>query len=322
MTMRITRRLLPLIGLVLAFSGPALAQTGALQGVVTGIDGMPFEGAMILIDRQEITQHFETETDDDGKYFHAGLPSGTYRITLEIEGQVVQFINGIRVRLGAPTDADFDLKALADMVADSEEAKAAAAARAKAAAARDAFDLGRVALEAKNYGEAVTQLKIAIESDDTQHVIYANLADAHSGLRQYDEAEANYRVAIMLAPMEAGYYNNLGIVLGSAGKTDEAIAALEKTAELNPTSASQAYYNLGAVMTNTGRSAAAVEAFKKAIEFDAENAEAYYQLGISYFGSADTMKEAIPVLQKYLEMAPDSPNAEAARGLIAAAGGV
>ena len=320
--MRITKRLLPVIGLVLAFSGPALAQTGALQGVVIGIDGTPFEGAMILIDRQDITQHFETETGDDGKYFHAGLPSGTYRITLQIEGQVVQYMNGVRVRLGAPTDADFDLKALADMVMESEEGKAAAAARVKAASARNAFEAGRVALEAENYQEAITQLKLAIESDDTQHVIYANLADAHSGLRQYEEAAASYRVAITLSPMEAGYYNNLGIVLGNLGKTDEAIAALEKTAELNPTSASQAYYNLGAVMTNTGRSAAAVEAFKKAIEFDPENAEAYYQLGISYFGSVDTMKDAIPVLQKYLEMAPDSPNSEAARQLIAAAGGV
>ena len=70
--MRITRRLLPLIGLVLAFSGPALAQTGAVQGVVIDMDGTPFEGAVILIDRQDITQHFETETGDDGKYFHAG----------------------------------------------------------------------------------------------------------------------------------------------------------------------------------------------------------------------------------------------------------
>ena len=320
--MRITSRLLPLIGLLLAFSAPALAQTGAMQGTVLDIDGAPLEGAKILIDRQDITQHFETETGDNGKFFHAGLPSGTYRITLEIEGRAVQYINGLRVRLGEPSIADFDLKALADSFADTEEAKAAAAARAKAEAARGAFDLGRVALDAENYQEAITQLKLAIDSDDSQHVIHANLADAYSGARQYDEAAASYRNAIILAPMEAGYYNNLGIVLGNAGKTEEAIAALEKTAELNPTSAGQAYYNLGAVMTNTGRTAAAVEAFKKAIEFDPENAEAYYQLGISYFGSSDTMKEAIPVLQKYLEMAPDSINAEAARQLIAAAGGI
>ena len=73
---------------------------------------------------------------------------------------------------------------------------------------------------------------------------------------------------------------------------------------------------------HTGRTAAASEAFKKAIEYDPEMAEAYYQLGISFFGSADTMKEAIPVLQKYLEMVPDGPNSEAAKQLIVAAGGI
>jgi len=320
--MRITNRLLPLIGLVLTFSASALGQTGAIQGTVIDIDGTPLQGAKILMDRQEINQHFEIETDGDGKYFHAGLPSGTYKVTLEVDGQIVQWIDDLRVRSGPPAPADFDLESLAAAVADTEEAKALAAERARLEAARDAFNVGRAALDAENYDEAITQLKLAIAQDDTQHVIYANLADAYSATRQWEDAATNYRMALVLAPLEGAYYNNLGIVLGSAGKTEEAIAALEKTAELNPETASQAYYNLGAVMTNTGRTAAAVEAFKKAIEFGPENTEAYYQLGISYFGSTDTMKEAIPVLQKYLEMAPDSPNAEAARQLIAAAGGI
>ena len=320
--MRYTIRLLPLLVLVFVFAIPSYAQTGNINGTVISTDGAPLVGATMLIDRQEITQHFEIVTDDNGKFFHAGLPSGIYRVTLQVDGRNITFNDGIRVRSGDTTDASFDLKTLSDMALESEEGKAAEEARLKAEATRDSFELGRTALNAKNYDEAVTQFEVALESDDTQHVIYANLADALSGAKRYDEAVATYRKAILLAPMEGAYYNNLGIVYGNAGKTEEAIAALEKTAELTPDSAGQAYYNLGAVMTNTGRTAAASEAFKKAIEYDPEMAEAYYQLGISFFGSADTMKEAIPVLQKYLEMAPDGPNSEAAKQLIVAAGGI
>lgn len=319
--MKTTSRLLPLIGLVLTFSAAALGQ-GSVAGTVHDLDGAPLEGAHISIDREEIKHHFETVTDDKGKYFHAGLPSATYRITLSVDGQVIQYVEGIKVSLQEVTDVSFDLQALAAALAETEAGRAAAAERARKLAAGNAFDLGRIALQEKRYQAAIEHLKGAIEIDETQHVMYSNLADAYTGTKQFEEAANTYRMAILLAPMEAGYYNNLGIVLGSVGKIDEAIAALEKTAELNPTTAGQAYYNLGAVMTNTGRMTAAAEAFKKAIEFDPDYAEAYYQLGISYFGSAATMKEAIPVLQKYLEMAPDSQNAEAARQLITAAGGL
>ena len=320
--MRYTIRLLPLLVLVFVFAIPSYAQTGNINGTVISTDGTPLVGAMMLIDRQEITQHFETETDEDGRFFHAGLPTGTYRVTLQVDGRTIQYRDGLQIRGGTTADASFDLQALADMLLESEEGRAAEERRLKAEATRDSFALGRTALDAKNYDEAVTQFEFALESDDTQHVIYANLADALSGAKRYDEAVATYQKAILLAPMEGAYYNNLGIVYGSTGKTEEAIAALEKTAELTPDAAGQAYYNLGAVMTNTGRTAAASEAFKKAIEYDPEMAEAYYQLGISFFGSVDTMKEAIPVLQKYLEMVPDGPNSEAAKQLIVAAGGI
>jgi len=73
-------------------------------------------------------------------------------------------------------------------------------------------------------------------------------------------------------------------VQGNAGKIDDATKALQKAAELNPPGAGQSYYNLGAVLTNRGRTKEASDAFKKAIEYNPQMAQAYYQLGISYFG--------------------------------------
>ena len=73
------------------------------------------------------------------------------------------------------------------------------------------------------------------------------------------------------------------------------------------------------MLTNRGRTKEASDAFKKAIEYNPQMAQAYYQLGISYFGQPNTIPEAIPVLEKFLSMQPTGPDAEAAKQLIEAA---
>lgn len=322
--MKSTARFAAFLVLVLTFAIPGFAQTGAIEGKVLDQDGKLIVGMTVAIDRQGIAQHFEIKTDAKGAYFHAGLPTGSYKVTLMKDGVAVTFLQGVRVTFGGVTKADFDLKAMAAQAqaASGVTAEQAAKAEAEKKAADEtkaSFEAGRAALTAKNWDEAAKQFQMAAEKDPTQHVIYANLADAYSGARKYPEAAQAYGKAIELKPDEAAYYNNLGIVQGNAGKIEEASAALQKAAELAPATAGQAYYNLGAVLTNRGRTRDASEAFKKAIEFKADMAEAYYQLGISYFGSPTTIAEAIPVLQKYLEMAPTSPNAEAAKQLIEAA---
>jgi tetratricopeptide (TPR) repeat protein len=141
-------------------------------------------------------------------------------------------------------------------------------------------------------------------------VIFANLADAYSQSKKYDDAAAAYNKAIELKPDEAAYYNNLGIVQGNAGKIDDATKALQKAAELNPPGAGQSYYNLGAVLTNKGRAKEASDAFKKAIEYNPSMAQAYYQLGISYFGQPTTIPDAIPTLEKFQQLVAAMPKEE------------
>ena len=318
--MKSANRLLPLLTLIAVFAVSAAAQTGSIRGTVIGPDGEPLAGATILIDRQDIAQHFETTSDDNGGFFHAGLPPYLYRITLVVDGRELTAIEG-KVNLGAPTPVNFNLKMIAEAVAETPEAKAAAEARARVEAARGAFDIGVVEMANKNYDEAIRQFQLALESDDTQHIVYANLADAQSAARQYDGAITNYRNALALSPGEGGYLINLGTVYASAGQIDQAIETLEEAYTMDPSSGGQIYYNLGAVLSNQGRAADAAAAFNKAIEVDPEYAEAYFQLGLSYLGDPNTIPDAVPALEKYIELEPDGPNAEAAKQLIAFAKG-
>ena len=317
--MRLATKFLLLLLVAAFFAIPSFAQTGTIEGKVMDPDGKPMVGVTITIDRRSIAQHFEVKTDGKGAFLHSGLPSDAYRVSVVKDGKPVTFLDNIRVSSGATAKADFNFKELQADAGTAEQREKIEAEKAKQAALKNAFDQGRAALTAKNYAEAATQFQTAAEADPTQHVIFANLADALSGARKYDDAAAAYRKAIELKGDESAYYNNLGIVLGNAGKIDEATQALQKAAEMNPPGAAQSYFNLGAVLTNRGKTKEAADAFKKAIEYDPMMAAAYYQLGITYFGAPNTIPDAIPVLQKFIAMAPADPNVEAAKQLIEAA---
>lgn len=317
--MKFASKILTVLFVSTLFAIPAFAQTGAIAGKVFDEAGKPMAGVTITIDRKSNGQHFEVKVDARGQYLHSGLPGDVYKVTVVKDGKQVTFLDNVRVSTGATSAADFDFKALQAAAGSAEDRAKLEADKAKQEAVKSAFDGGRAALTAKNYPEAARLFQEAAEKDQTQHVIFANLADALGGARKYDDAAAAYKKAIELKPDEAAYYNNLGIVLGNAGKIEDASAALQKAAEMNPPGAAQSYFNLGAVLTNRGRTADAATAFKKAIEYDPMMAIAYYQLGISYMGTPATMGDAVTNLEKFLAMAPTDPNAEAAKALIDAA---
>jgi tetratricopeptide (TPR) repeat protein len=218
-----------------------------------------------------------------------------------------------------------------------DQMKSKQAQIAKNKALNEAYNAGRTALDAKNYDEAVTQLSKASEMDATQQAVWSSLADAYVGQAgtktgadqqaALDKAVDIYKKLIDLNPSEAAYHNNYGLVLVKEKKIPEAQAELQKAAELSPQDAGKYYYNMGAVLTNINQVDAACAAFKKAIDTDANYAEAQYQYGLCLSakmappdkdGKIVAPPGMVEALQKYLQLKPDGPNAEAAKGLLAA----
>jgi Flp pilus assembly protein TadD len=61
-----------------------------------------------------------------------------------------------------------------------------------------------------------------------------NLGVLHTGLREYDRAEALLRRALVAAPANAGAWNNLGTVLRERGRTNDAVAAFQRAIVIDP----------------------------------------------------------------------------------------
>jgi tetratricopeptide (TPR) repeat protein len=312
---------MPALGILLcALAG--FAQTSSLEGDVKGPDGAPLKGALIKIDRTDIKGHYQVKTDKKGHYFYGGLPLGAYKVTLEVDGKDVDYVNGVRSKLGESTVNNFDMQAQAkkqqalsqaaangtltkdqarsmtpeEKAAFEKANKEQSELKAKSRALNEAFNGGKEAMAAKQYDVAVDKFGKAGEMAPDQEVIWANLAAADVALAgtktgaDRDAALAKgaeaYQKALALKPDDAGVHNNYALALAQMKKFEEAQAELAKAAQLDPPSAGKYYYNLGALLVNNGQGDAAGDAFKKAIEADPNYADAQYQYGIALIAKA------------------------------------
>jgi tetratricopeptide (TPR) repeat protein len=217
--------------------------------------------------------------------------------------------------------------------------KERSASMAKNKALNDAYNAGMAAMQAKDFPTAIDSFKKAAELDPKQGAVWIQLAQAHdqsanakTGAEKdaaLQSAAENYQKSLELLPADAGLHNNFGLVLAKQKKFAEAQAELDKAAQLDPPGGGKYFFNLGAVMINTGQTDPAITAFKKAVELDPKYAPAWFQLGSALSGKLTMTPDGKPIapegmqaaLEKYLELDPTGPNAEAAKSLITVATG-
>jgi len=333
MSMKLTAGGLPL-ATALLFCTSLYAQIGggSIYGKVLDREGKPLQGAIVRVEHLATHQVDNTKTGKNGGYSMTGLFQGQYKVTVLLNGAAVM-VHGesagdaILVADGREVDVNFDLRkapatpspALAPAAREESKKGNDKAAKKTDTEMRTAFNAGLAAMKEKNYEEAVKQFNAAAEKDPVQPAIFANLGVALSNLKKYDDSVAAFRKAIELKSDDAALFANLSAALADAGKIEEAAKAVAELAKLNPSFAGLGYYNLGIVLINRGKSKEAVETFSKAIEIDPKNAKSYYQLGIAYFGSTDTMSQAVSNLEKYLQLEPTGPYVDAAKKLLEAA---
>ena len=209
----VLRRMANLASFTLLLAGVAVAQTSSLEGDVKGEDGEPMKGALVKIERQDIKGSYKVKTDKKGHYFHAGLPLGTYKIILEVDGKELDSVNKVRSRLGDPVVNNFDMqrmkakrtqqqaavqkaavtgeipKEVSREMTDEQkkqmeaQIKAQQAAMSKNKELNDAFGQGMENLRIKKYEDSVAGfVKATAMEGGKQYVIYANMAEAYMGL--------------------------------------------------------------------------------------------------------------------------------------------
>jgi tetratricopeptide (TPR) repeat protein len=319
------------------FSVSLMAQASA-RGNVKGEDGKPLVGATVELLNNENGRKFPLKTDAKGNYYLMGVvPGNSYKITIFApDGKtVLWFANGLPMAGSGETVYDFDLKKEKEAALNAPEN---AEARKKYEEQKKTQDKvknlnamlaqARDQKKAGDFDGAVATMEQAVAIDQTHDVIYGTLADVYLPDKKYPESEEAYKKAIQLTAAGskslADYHSGLGLALVRQAKNSEALQECAAAQAVDAASAAQCFFNVGAVMTNQGAVDEANTAFDKAIAADPTKADAYYQKGVNLVGKAATGADGkvVPVpgtveaLNKYLELAPDGPNAQPAKDLL------
>jgi len=341
--------------------------SGTVKGVCKDTTGVPIADGVVVWSNLDNGQKYTLKTNKRGEYFSLGLSPGAYNVTLyktaddQKANKELFHFNKFQVQLDENV-LDFDMKKEQESQAKGvglspEQLKAQQEQQAKQEKERntvkglnDKLNAAKAAADAGDYDTAIADMNDANQMDPSRDLIWFKLGDYYrmSATKQTDSAEKQkrldssveaYNKAIDLKKSItndkdpnavknlAAYYNNLADAYNKAKKVDDAVKTYELAAQVDPSSAAQAYFNEGAVLTNAGKPDQANAAFDKCLAVDPNRAEAYYQKGINLLGKATLQGDkTVPVpgtveaFQKYLELAPDGPNAQSAKDLLASIG--
>ena len=176
------------------------------------------------------------------------------------------------------------------------------------------YNLGAEASRTGDRDGAVTYLKRAIEMDPTLDQAYTAMGQVLIVKKSYKEAVA------AVDPLLARNPTNLEALTiryealkasgdkAGAAKAQEAMKAAQ--ASMNPDD----LFKQGVALYNSNNMAGAVDAFQMALTVNPKHAKSHYMLGLAYAGT-DAAK-AKEHLEKFLELAPDDPDAAQAKEML------
>jgi tetratricopeptide (TPR) repeat protein len=297
---------------MLSFALPAAAQ-GLVSGTVVDDKGQPIDGASISIEQQGTNRHFDMKTNKKGEFMQIGLASGEYKITATKDKLTAS--QPVRISQGKPANTKLVLGA------------AAPGDNAAQNALRKILDDAVAASNAGKYDDAIAGFQKALETNATCAACYYNIGYNFAQKKDWSNAETNYKKAIEQKPDYGDAYSGLASVYNAERKFEDAAAASAKAAELAGAGGAatagaaggggnaDAFFNQGVILWNGGKIPDAKKAFESAIQANPNHSEAHYQLGMALVNEGN-LAGAATEFETYLKLAPEGPNAAQAKALV------
>lgn len=230
-----------------------------------------------------------------------------------------------------------DLKAVAQDQHDVDTAMQTAQQQLGASASRSDIATKAEEIKTAKYNDILSIMTKDTGAKPDEAILWAKLAYAQAGLKQYDDAITSYKKAIdletaskkprmdVIGAAQAG----LGEVYARTGKVPEANAAFDAAAKADPTRAPIYLRNQAIIFFQQGNTDAQVAAANDAIKVTPNDAILYYLIGNGLVQKATvdpkTHQIVLPpgcaeAYQKYLELAPQGQFAAEVQGILQSAG--
>jgi len=231
-----------------------------------------------------------------------------------------------------------DIQTVAQDIKDADAAAATAKNTLGAAAAKADLDAKAAEIKTAKYTEVEKLMTTDTALKPDASILFAELGQAQTGLKEYDPALVNFKKALDLenALQAAGKKTNsavqglcqagIGEIYARTGKVQEAMDAYDAAVKVNPSQGAFYLTNETKIFYSTSQADAQVAAADKAIALDPNAAILYYLKGNGLVQKTTmdpkTNKLVAPAgcleaYQKYLQLAPDGPYAADVKGILA-----
>jgi tetratricopeptide (TPR) repeat protein len=227
-----------------------------------------------------------------------------------------------------------DIKISAQDFHDADIARATAIQTLGAGASKADIEAKADEIKTAKYTEVKDLMLKDTGAKPDASVLWAQLAQAQVGLKEYDDAETTYQKVLALEaaskkpnPSTQGAANaGLGEIYARAGKVPEANAAYDAAAKINPPQAGFYLRNETIVFSQMNNADAQVAAADEAIGVDPPQPILYYLKGQGLIQKSTVDAKSgkivppagcLEAYQKYLELAPTGPFAGEIKGILA-----
>lgn len=159
-----------------------------------------------------------------------------------------------------------------------------------------------------DYPDAIKWLEKAVEFDPDNRDAWYYLGRAYYSTSRLIDARRAFLAVLNLDPQNARAENGLGLILESDAQPAAAIDAYRKAIAWNaqsPHPSEQPYVNLGGILLTEGRTDEAIPPLEKAALLAPDNGFCRLKLGIAY-QRAGRMEDAQKQLEKATQLEPDN----------------
>ncbi|MGB7296938.1 MAG: tetratricopeptide repeat protein [Candidatus Aminicenantales bacterium] len=284
------------IGLLFLGGLSLAAQDARFRGTVKDENGNPIAGAKLNLNLLARNASFSFETNDKGKFYRRGIEGGEYHLSVEAGGYKT-FQQQITINVGEEYTMDI---ILAGEVSNEK--------------AKNMFLQGVELYKEGKFDQAIAAFEAVLQDKADFPEGYYNLGMAYLHSGESDKALAAMKKAVELKPDFLEAYFGLGQIYVGEGNYQEAIEIFNKAITVAP-EAAEPYLNLGILYFNNKEDDPAEAVLLKAAALKPSFPQPYYQLGLLYLRN-DNVAKARQNFERFLELAPEAPEATAVRSIL------
>jgi tetratricopeptide (TPR) repeat protein len=300
-----------IIGIVCSvwlFAGALTSGKGKMSGTVMDKEtGQPLEGVTVKLFFPEVNQFHKPfpKTDKEGKWKALYVRKGLWNLDFEKSGYEPKKISFFVDPSPGTKNPSLDV-ALKKM-----EGPAVADTVVKE------IESAKTLIVEKHYDKALKKLHEIVEThkeDPGIDIVYLYVGNCYGAKNDYGKAIEYYKKSLDKFPRHKDLLLSIGNAYNNLKDYPKAMEYFKKLS-IDDIGNTDTLYNIGAIAYNDGDFETSAKYFKKATEINPQFADAFYQLGMTLTG-LNKQQEAIAALEKFIELAPDSPNAATAKAVI------